>query len=102
MENMYREIMTVKQMSKKSVNADRHGNILYHKEFVIELLVYYKMLEYLHVAKNAQEEAKIAREHQRAKNMVKLYFANPAECTICVDFAFSRGLDYFKARGFAA
>ena len=32
MENMYREIMTVKQMSKKSVNADRHGNILYHKE----------------------------------------------------------------------
>ena len=102
MENMYREIMTVKQMSKKSVNADRHGNILYHKKFVIELLVYYKMLEYLHVAKNAQEELKLAREHQRAKNMVKLYFPNPVECNIRVDFAFSRGLDYFRARGFAA
>lgn len=102
MENMYREIMTVKQMSKKSVNADRHGNVLYHKEFVIELLVYYKMLEYLHVAKSAQEKMKLAREHQRAKNMIKLYFANPAECDMHVSFAFNRGLDYFKSRGFAA
>ena len=102
MQNMYQEIMTVRQKSKKSVNADRHGNILYPQEFVIELLVYYRMLEYLHVAKNAQEEMKLAREHQRAKNMVKLYFPNPVECNIRVDFAFSRGLDYFRARGFAA
>lgn len=102
MENMYQEIMTVRQKSKKSVNADRHGNILYHKEFVIELLVYYKMLEYLHVAKNAQEEMKLAREHQRAKNMIKLYFPNPVECDMRVNFAFNRGLIYFKSRGFAA
>lgn len=99
---MYTQIMSVAQLSKKSVYADRKGNILYPQEFVVELLTYYKMLNHLHVAKNEIEKMKLAREEQRAKNMIKLYFANQAECYKRVNFAFSRGLNYFKARGFAA
>ena len=97
---MYNQIMTVNQMAKRSVNADRKGNILYHREFIIELLTYYKMLEYLKIADTETKKMKLAREYQKAKNMVKLYFVNPEECYARVDFAFSRGLSYFKVRGF--
>lgn len=99
---MYNQIMTVTQLSKKSVNTDRHGHILYPQEFVIELLTYYKMLEYLKVADTKLKQLKLAREYQRAKNMIKLYFASEEECNARVDYSFNRGLNYFKARGFAA
>ena len=71
---MLNEVKTVKQRTKRSVFCDLDGNILYPDCFIVENMVYYDMLEKFHQTGSSQLLAKIHRERQKVKNMIKVHF----------------------------
>lgn len=99
---MLDRILTVNRLSKKSIFADRHGKILYPREFVVETLAYYDTCEALGIDNTPSLRLKLHRERQKVKNMVKIHFANVEECNARVNSLVNKSLTRARKRGLVA
>ena len=99
---MLDRILTVNRLSKKSIFADRHGKILYPREFIVETLAYYDTCEALGIDNTPALRVKLHRERQKVKNMVKIHFANVEECNARVNSLVNKSLTSARKRGLVA
>lgn len=91
-------IMTISQLSKRSIYADRNGNILYMPEFAIESLVYYDLCMSLGIAASKYERFKVARERKKAEALANMCFKNKAEIARRESSLYSKAMALAKER----
>ena len=94
------KIKTLDELKKKSIHCNRLGKIENGQKFVVEALAYYDILDILGYREGMERKFDI--ERQKAKNLIKLYYACDTSAYVKEEKLISSTLELAMKKGLVA
>ena len=94
------KIKTLDELKKKSIHCNRSGKIENGQKFVVEALAYYDILDILGYREGMERKFDI--ERQKAKNLIKLYYACDTSAYVKEEKLISSTLELAMKKGLVA
>ena len=94
------KIKTLEELRKASIHCSASGDIENGEKFTVEALAYYDVLDILGHAEGV--ERKFNAERQKARNMVKLYYADDTAAYIAEEKLITKTLELAMKKGLVA
>ena len=94
------KIKTLEELKRQSVYCSRHGKIEDGEKFVVEAMAYYDVLDILGYSLGI--ERFFNAERQKARNLVKLYFADDLKAYIEEEKLIAKTLELAMKKGLVA